>query len=45
LNQNRAPLFGFDAFSLREPVSTSLENAIARAFTKAQKSPGRCRGF
>jgi hypothetical protein len=22
-----------------------LENAIARAFTKAQKSPGRCRGF
>src|SRR4029079_7622226 len=26
--QNRAPVFCFDAFSLREPVSTSLENAL-----------------
>jgi membrane protein YqaA with SNARE-associated domain len=29
LNQNRAPAFCFDAFSSREPVSTSLENAIS----------------
>jgi uncharacterized membrane protein len=28
LNQNRALMFCFDAFSLREPVSTSLENAL-----------------
>jgi hypothetical protein len=28
LNQNRAPGFCFDAFSSREPASTSLENAI-----------------
>jgi hypothetical protein len=27
LHQNRALLFCFDAFSSREPVSTSLENA------------------
>jgi hypothetical protein len=30
LNQNRALIFCFDAFSKREPVPTSLENAIAR---------------
>jgi hypothetical protein len=28
-NQNRALAFCFDAFSLREPGSTSLENAMA----------------
>jgi hypothetical protein len=28
LNQNRALNFCFDAFSSREPVSTSLENAM-----------------
>jgi ammonium transporter, Amt family len=28
LNQNRALIFCFDAFSSREPVSTSLENAL-----------------
>jgi hypothetical protein len=30
LDQSRALVFCFDAFSSREPVSTSLENAIAR---------------
>jgi hypothetical protein len=30
LNRNGALVFCFDAFSLREPVSTSLENALAR---------------
>jgi len=29
LNQNRALIFCFDAFSPREPVPTSLENALA----------------
>jgi hypothetical protein len=29
LNQNRALIFCFEAFSLREPVATSLENALA----------------
>jgi hypothetical protein len=28
LNQNRALVFCFYAFSSREPVSTSLENAL-----------------
>ena len=28
-NRNGAPDFCFDAFSLREPVSTSLENALS----------------
>jgi hypothetical protein len=28
LNQNGALVFYFDAFSSREPVSTSLENAL-----------------
>jgi hypothetical protein len=28
LNQNRALAFCFDAFSSREPVPTSLENAL-----------------
>jgi hypothetical protein len=32
LNQNRAPIFGFDAFSSREPVST--EPVIGRAFAR-----------
>src|SRR5712672_2602519 len=31
LNQNRAPDSCFDAFSSREPVSTSLENALGTA--------------
>jgi hypothetical protein len=31
LNQNRALIFCFDAFSSREPVSTSLENALIGA--------------
>jgi hypothetical protein len=30
LNQNRALIFRFDAFSKREPAPTSLENAIER---------------
>jgi hypothetical protein len=30
-NQNRAPIFYFDAFSSREPVPTSLENALILA--------------
>jgi hypothetical protein len=30
LNQTEALIFRFDAFSSREPVSTSLEDAIAR---------------
>ena len=29
-NQNRALIFCFDAFSSREPVSTSLENALKK---------------
>jgi hypothetical protein len=29
LNRNGAPVFCFDAFSQREPVPTSLENATA----------------
>jgi hypothetical protein len=31
MNQNRALAFCFDAFSQREPVSTSLENALGAA--------------
>jgi hypothetical protein len=30
-DQNRAPLFCLDAFSLREPASTSLENAMVNS--------------
>jgi hypothetical protein len=31
LHQHQAPVFCFDAFSSREPVPTSLENAIPRS--------------
>jgi hypothetical protein len=31
INQNRTLTFHFDAFSSREPVSTSLENALKPA--------------
>src|SRR4029077_16678572 len=38
--QNRALLFCFDAFSSREPVSTSLENAITRRYLHPHQAPG-----
>src|SRR5665213_1923212 len=34
MNQNRAPVYCFDAFSSREPASTSLENAIFRPLSR-----------
>jgi hypothetical protein len=36
LNQNGALVFCFDAFSSREPVPTSLENALSRALAGAR---------
>jgi hypothetical protein len=36
LNQNRTLAFCFDAFSSREPVSTSLENAIVRCSRRSR---------
>jgi hypothetical protein len=42
LNQNRALAFCFDAFSSREPVPTSLENAIGGRF--AQRARGKATG-
>jgi hypothetical protein len=43
LNQNRALVYCFDAFSSREPVSTSLENAITAiaAFAAKQRHHAR----
>src|SRR5260221_12251050 len=38
-NQNRGSCPLFDAFSLREPVSTSPENAWSAAFTAAVVPP------
>jgi hypothetical protein len=40
LNRNGGSIFIFDAFSSREPVSTSLENALAEIFTLDQ--PDAC---
>jgi len=40
LHQIRALVFCFNAFSLREPVSTSLENAI----DPGADAPGRIEG-
>jgi hypothetical protein len=47
LNRIGALVFCFYAFSLREPISTSLENAVANAairnqrLTAARKKPGK----
>jgi hypothetical protein len=46
LNQNRARIFCFDAFSSREPVSTSLENAlISEVSKKSSGIAGALRGL
>jgi hypothetical protein len=37
LNQNWALIFCFDAFSSREPVSTSLENALGARFQNQKR--------
>src|SRR5437667_10112249 len=42
-NRNGALSFCFDAFSSREPVSTSLENALDAAITSAALSHRRAR--
>jgi hypothetical protein len=39
LNQNRALVFCFEAFSSREPVSTSLENALGLIKPQSKKAP------
>ncbi|MEH2675953.1 hypothetical protein DXU07_43425 [Bradyrhizobium elkanii] len=41
LNRNGAPDSCFDAFSSREPVSTSLENALASRHPQREKAGGR----
>jgi hypothetical protein len=40
LNQNRALIFWFEAFSSREPVSTSLENALKENPLQKKKEQG-----
>jgi uncharacterized protein (DUF1330 family) len=44
LNQNRALVFCFDAFSSREPVSTSLENALS-VFVHAPGAAEMAKGY